>query len=296
MNGGVKLDTRQKIKIGKRRLNRSLAGNIGINIFLVILGLFMALPLVYAISNAFKPLDELFIFPPQFFVRHPTINNFIDLFSLISNSWVPFTRYLFNTVFITAVGTAGQVFLASIAAYALAKHRFPGSKLIFTSIVLSLMFSPVVTAIPNYLVMSSFKWIDTYFSVIVPAFQSSLGLYLMKQFMETVPDSLIEAARIDGENEFGVFWKIVMPAVKPAWLTLIIFSVQGLWNYTGGTYIYSEQLKPLTVALNQIMAGGIARAGTGAAVAVIMMLVPIILFLFIQSNIIETMSTSGMKD
>ena len=254
-----------------KRVSRSLFGNIQVVTVLFIMGAFMALPMIYAICNAFKPLDELFVFPPRFLVRNPTWDNFRDLFKLTSNSWVPFSRYLLNTLFITSVGTTGQVFLASLAAYALAKNNFPGKRFINTSIVLSLMFSSTVTAIPNYLIMAKLHWIDTYLAIIVPAFQSSLGLYLIRQFMENgIPDSVIEAARIDGASEFTIYRSIVMPMIKPAWLTLVILSVQSLWNVTGGSYIYSEQLKPLTVALNQLMQGGIARAGVGAAVSVVM--------------------------
>lgn len=280
-----------------KRVSRSLFGNIQAVVILFIMGAFMALPMIYAICNAFKPLDELFVFPPRFLVRNPTWDNFRDLFKLTSNSWVPFSRYLLNTLFITSVGTAGQVFLASLAAYALAKNNFPGKRFINTSIVLSLMFSSTVTAIPNYLIMAKLHWIDTYLAIIVPAFQSSLGLYLIRQFMENgIPDSVIEAARIDGASEFTIYRSIVMPMIKPAWLTLVILSVQSLWNVTGGSYIYSEQLKPLTVALNQLMQGGIARAGVGAAVSVVMMIVPVVLFVCVQSNVLETMATSGMKD
>ncbi len=280
-----------------KRVSRSLFGNIQVVAVLFIMGAFMALPMIYAICNAFKPLDELFVFPPRFLVRNPTWDNFRDLFKLTSNSWVPFSRYLLNTLFITSVGTTGQVFLASLAAYALAKNNFPGKRFINTSIVLSLMFSSTVTAIPNYLIMAKLHWIDTYLAIIVPAFQSSLGLYLIRQFMENgIPDSVIEAARIDGASEFTIYRSIVMPMIKPAWLTLVILSVQSLWNVTGGSYIYSEQLKPLTVALNQLMQGGIARAGVGAAVSVVMMIVPVVLFVCVQSNVLETMATSGMKD
>ena len=280
-----------------KRVSRSLFGNIQVVAVLFIMGAFMALPMIYAICNAFKPLDELFVFPPRFLVRNPTWDNFRDLFKLTSNSWVPFSRYLLITLFITSVGTAGQVFLASLAAYALAKNNFPGKRFINTSIVLSLMFSSTVTAIPNYLIMAKLHWIDTYLAIIVPAFQSSLGLYLIRQFMENgIPDSVIEAARIDGASEFTIYRSIVMPMIKPAWLTLVILSVQSLWNVTGGSYIYSEQLKPLTVALNQLMQGGIARAGVGAAVSVVMMIVPVVLFVCVQSNVLETMATSGMKD
>lgn len=279
-----------------RRVNRSLFGNVSLFALLAVFGAFMVLPLIYAINNAFKPLDELFLYPPEFFVKHPTMNNFSDLFNLMADSWVPFSRYIFNTVFLTGAGIAGHVLLASAAAYPLAKHDFPAKKLMFAVVVLALMFSPQVTAIPNYMIMSWIGWVDTYWAIIIPSFAYPLGLYLMKQFMEQIPDALLEAAKIDGANEYRIFWSIVMPNVKPAWLTLIILLFQLLWGTDGGGFIYAEQLKPLHYALGQIIQGGIARAGVGAAVALLLMTVPILLFIFSQSRIIETMATSGMKD
>ena len=164
-------------KLKPKRLNRSLGGDVANIVILVIFGSFMVLPMIYAISNAFKPLDEIFMFPPRFFVRNPTTDNFRDLFLLMAQSWVPFSRYIFNTLFTTAAGTAGHVVIASMAAFALEKHKFPGSKLLFNIVVTSLMFSPVVTAIPNYLVMARLNWLDTYLALIVPAFGYSLGLF-----------------------------------------------------------------------------------------------------------------------
>lgn len=285
------------IKHKKRaKPNHSRAGDFVSILILVIMGAFMALPLVLAISNSLKPLEELFIFPPRFFVRNPTGNNFHDVFVLMSQSWVPFTRYIYNTVFITVVGTLGHLVVASLCAYALAKHKFPGHKFVFWIIVTALMFSSQVTAIPNYLIMSKLGWLDSSIALIAPAIAKPLGLFLMKQFMEQIPDSLLEAARIDGAHEFTVFWRIAMPQVKPAWLTLIIFCFQDLWNLQGANYIYSEQLKTLPYALSQISAAGISRAGATAAVAVIMMLVPITIFIISQSNIIETMASSGIKE
>ncbi|UVI30232.1 carbohydrate ABC transporter permease [Paenibacillus spongiae] len=283
-------------RLRKKRVNRSFAGTAALFVFLAGVGAFMVLPLVYAINAAFKPLDEIFVFPPTLFVRNPTMSNFSDLFNLLTASWVPFTRYIFNTVFITGMGILGHVLFASAAAYPLAKHRFPMKKTFFTIVVLSLMFTPQVTAIPNYMIMSWIGLIDTYWAVIVPAFAYPLGLYLMKQFMEQIPDALLEAAKIDGANEYRIFWTIVMPNVRPAWLTLIILLFQILWGTDGNGFIYSEQLKTLHYATNQIIQGGIARAGVGAAVALLLMSVPITLFVFSQSRIIETMATSGMKD
>lgn len=284
---------RSKNRIRGQRRNASAATYV----LLTFLGAFMALPMLYTILNSLKPLDELFVFPPRFFVINPTLDNFRDLFRLTSDLWVPFSRYFVNTLIITVCGTIGQVLFASMAAYALAKRNFPGRNFMFQSIVLALMFSSHVTTIPNYLIIANLKWVDTYLAVIVPTFQSSLGLYLIKNFMETgVPNSLIEAARIDGAGEMRIFWRIVMPVVKPAWLTLVVLSVQALWNTTGSTYLYSEQLKPLTVAMSQIANGGIARSGVSAAVGVVMMIVPITVFILVQSRVMETMATSGMKD
>lgn len=286
---------KKKMRFRKKRLSRSPGGDFVIILFLLAGATFSALPLVFAISNAFKPLSELFLFPPQFFVRNPTFDNFKDLFVLMEDSWVPITRYLFNTIFITVVGTTGHVLMSSLAAYALAKHKFPGRDFFFGLVVLSLMFAYQVTAIPNYLTMSALGWVNTYASIIVPAWAASLGLFLMKQFMEQIDDTLIEAAKIDGASELRIFWTIVMPNVRPAWLTLIILSFQTLWNETGGRFIYSEQLKTLPYALNQIIAGGVARAGVGAAVGLIMMIVPIVVFVFNQSKVVQTMGSAGIN-
>lgn len=280
----------------RKEASRSLTGNAVSFLFLTLMGLFMALPIVLSVSNSLKPLEELFVFPPKFFARNPSADNFRDLFRLMSESWVPFTRYLFNTAFVTFAGTMGHLLIASMCAFALAKHKFPGSKMIFAIIITALMFSPQVTAIPNYLIMSGLGWLDSYLALIIPAIAKPLGLFLMKQFMEQIPDALLEAARIDGAKEWRVFYKVALPQVKPALLTLLIFSFQDLWNMQGATYIYSEELKTLPYALNQIAAAGISRSGVTAAVAVVMMVVPIVLFILCQSNIVETMASSGIKD
>ena len=278
-------------------LNRSRGGDAGIAFVLGILGLFMFLPMVYVVSQSLKPLDELWMFPPRFFVVNPTLKNFTDLFTLMNTSLVPFSRYIFNTVFVSIVGTTGNLFFSSLAAYAMAKIKFPGGKGMFKLVRTSLMFHATVTAITSFLIMSKLGWIDTYWSRIIPAWATSLGLYLMKQFMETnVTDAVLESARLDGASELRTYWTIAMPMVKPAWLTLIIYSFKDLWNAGASVYIQSEQLKSFNYAIQQVMAGGIKRAGAGAASTVIMMMVPIMVFVISQSNIIETMGSSGMKD
>ncbi len=289
----------QKIRIRKHQvvLNRSAGGDGAIAFFLIIMGVFMFIPLYYVVIQSLKPLDELWMFPPKFIVQHPTMQNFGDLFNLLSDSWVPFSRYIFNTVFITFAGTFGNLFFSSIAAYALAKIPFPGRKPIFTTIQSSLMFTSTVTSIANFITLSALGLLDNPFAIIIPAWGSSMGLYLMKQFMESsISDDVLQSARLDGCSEFKTFWSIAMPLVKPGWLTLIIYSFQGLWNTGSSIYLYSEQYKTLNYAISQITAGGIVRAGASAAASVIMMIVPILVFVISQSNIIETMASSGMKD
>ena len=286
-----------RVRILKRRQpNRSRVGDFFVYLFLMLMAVAMVFPLVYAIESALKPLDELFKFPPTVFAQNPTLDNFSDLFVTMGKSWVTFSRYIFNTVFITAVGTFGHLIVASMGAFVLAKYEFPGGQTFFKLVTVALMFSGYVTQIPNYLIINSMGWIDTYWSIIIPAFALPTGLFLMKQFMEGLPTSLIEAAKIDGANEWRVFTSIVMPNVKPAWLTLIIFSVQGLWNNRAATFIYSEEKKTLVYALQQIQSGGIARTGQSAAVQVIVMAVPICIFIQSESQILETMASSGLKD
>lgn len=287
----------RKIKFFKpQRQNRSVAGN-GLMFFIMgLFGILMALPLVMIVNNALKPLDELFQYPPKLFVRNPSFDNFVDLFVAMNSSWVPFSRYLLNTVIITVGGTAGHVVLASLAAYPLSKHNFKGQKTLFSLVVLSLMFSWTVTQIPNYMIISWLGINNTYLALILPACSYGTGLYLMKQFIDQLPNSLMESARLDGAGEFRVYLTIVMPNVKPAWLTLAIFQFQQMWGNTGAMFLRDEELKPLQFALQQIAAGGTARAGASAAVTFIIAAIPIIFFLICQSNVLETMTTSGMKD
>ena len=280
----------------RRKPNRSIGGDVGIYIFLALCSIMMVFPLFFAICNALKPLDEVLKNPPTVFPRNPTFDNFSDLLITMSQGWVPLSRYIWNTIFITVVGTLGHVVLASMAAYVLAKYRFPGGQLFFRIAVVALMFSGYITGIPNYLIMCKLHMVDTYWSLILPAIGGSLGLFLMKQFMDGFPMSLVEAAKIDGASELLIFWKLVMPNVKPAWLTISIFSIQNLWNNAQVQYIYTESKKMLRYALDQVALGGIARTGQQNAVIVFTMSVPIVFFIFSQSQIMETMATSGLKD
>ena len=281
----------------KVRLNRSLGGNILVFLLLLAVGAFMFVPIFYILVSSVKPLSELFYFPPRFFARNPTPKNFSEIFRVMASSEIPFLRYIFNTVFIAVIGTTGHVVIASMCAFALAKHKFPGRTAIFNIIVVSLMFNTAVTSVPAFIVFSKLRMIDTYWTYIIPAFGMPLGLYLMKQFIEQmVPDTLLESAKIDGCSNWKTLWRIVMPIVRPAWLTLIIFTFQGLWAVGTTQYIFQEKLKTINFALSQILAGGIARTGVATAVSVIMLVVPVTVFMITQNSVVETMATSGMKE
>lgn len=277
-------------------LNRSVGGDTAITIVLAIFGIFMFSPTYYLIITAFKPIGEMFLTPPNFYVIKPTFQNFIDLFASMTSTWVPLSRYIFNTIFISLGATVGCLIIGSMAAYAISKVRFPGFNVVFQLIVYSLMISSTVTGIAHFLVFVALKWLNTYTISIVPMWASTLGLYLMKNFIDSnVPDSMIEAARIEGCSEFRIYLTIVMPLVKPAWLTLMITVFQNVWNVGASSYVYSENLKTFDNAINSIISAS-GTQGAGAAAAVIMMSVPILVFIISQSQIVETMGSSGMKD
>ena len=282
-----------------RRSNRSVAGTVALFILILISALFMLLPVLYAIGAAFKPLDEIYIFPPRLFAHNPTWKNFQEIAALSDTFWVPMSRYLFNTILICSVTTFGHLLLSSLAAYPLALHNFPGKRFLNTMVKWSLLFTSAAMLLPQYVVMSKLNIINTYWAIILPAMQSSLGLYLMMNFMTQVPQGLLEAARLDGASEWRVWYQIVMPNIKPAWLTVMIFTFQAIWNTTGTTQmtqlIYDEKYKMVSSLLSQIVSGGTARAGVGSAFSLLLMLPPVILFILCQSRIIETMSNSGMK-
>lgn len=289
----------KKLRTRRHRvvLNRSSGGDMGITLLLLILGVVMFLPLYYVLIQSLKPLDELFYYPPKFYVINPTFQNFADLFNLMSESWVPFSRYIFNTVYITFMGTAGNLILGSLCAYALSKIPFPGHGFFFQLIVKSLMISSAVAGTLQFVILTKLGFMDSQLAIILPTWASTLGLYLMKQFIDAnISTEMLESARLDGAGEFRTFWSIAMPLVKPAWLTLIVQSFQGLWNTGATVFIQSEELKTLNYAMSQVLSAGIVRQGAVSASTVIMLIVPIIVFIVSQSNIIETMATSGMKD
>ena len=278
------------------RVSRSRSGNFLMFLFVAVLAIFCALPLVLSLGMSLKPINELYLFPPTLWPRNPTGDNYKMLFSLINSTRVAFSRYAFNTVFITVATTAIHVVIASMAAYPLAKGRFPGRTALNQMVQLALMFVPAIADVINYQTIVSLGWLDTYMAAIAPNVATTLGLFLITNYMATIPDTLLEAARIDGCSDFRIYRSIVMPICKPAWLTLIIIMLQNMWGQTHTAYLYKESMKTLPYALTQITTGGYIRAGAAQSVGMLMLIVPAVIFIFNQTKILETMASSGIKE
>ena len=282
--------------ITKGRSNRSVGGTAFLLLFILAFAIFAVFPVAFMVGNAFKPMRELYRYPPTVLPQNPTGQNFKDLLVYASESLVPFTRYLYNTGVLVILGCLGQILLSAMAAFPLAKSEFRGKKLMSSMVVYALMFSGAVTAVPNYLILTKLGLVDSLWAIILPSFASTLGLYLMQNFMEMLPDSLIEAAKIDGASYFKTLTAIILPVVKPALMTVFIFTFQNLWGNTGGSYLYTENIKPLSYMLSRIAATGIARQGMASAASLLLFILPVLIFIITQSNVMETMATSGMKD
>ena len=280
-----------------RRYTRSVAGNIGFFTILILAGLFMVFPMFYCLITSIKPLEELLIFPPRFFVSRPTFNNYRALPALLSNMQIPISRYAFNSLFIALVSTFLSIIACSLAAFAFSKSELLSRKVLFTVVQVMMLYNAYTLAVPQYLIFSKMHIINTYLVYILPAIPSAVNCFLMKQFMDaSIPDTLLEAARIDGAGVLKMYWRIVMPIMKPAWMTVLLFSFQAMWSIIPSGTVFSEQLKTLPYVMSSVTAGGIARSGSAMAITVLLMIPPIVVFLFTQSNVMETMSSSGIKE
>lgn len=285
-----------KLKASNKQAGKKIGGTVAIFLFLTILGLFMVLPIYLTIVMSIKPVEELFIFPPKLYAIRPTFDNFKEMFGALHQNRVPFSRYVFNSIFVTATVTISQCIFASMAAFVLAKCRFPGSKVINSIIVVALLYQSNVIYIMQYIVMAKLHMIDTYWALILPSIASPMGLFLMRQSIGQVPDAMIEAAKVDGAGLFRICWQIVMPNQKPALMTLIIFAFQAAWNIQAGSVVFQEQYKTLPTVVTQAASSGLARADVAMAAAVFMLVPPIIVFMLAQRQVIETMAHSGIKD
>jgi ABC-type glycerol-3-phosphate transport system permease component len=284
-------------KAAVNRFTRSKFGNVMILVLIISAGLFSMLPLIYAVVTSFKPIDELLIFPPTFFVRRPTTVNYVALPTLLSSLSVPLSRYIFNSIFITVVTSVLNILFSAMAAFSLSKGKWGGRGIIFMVIQFALMFNAYTLSVPQYFIFSKLGIVDTYWVYILPQLAGTLGVFLIKQYIEGyVPDALMEAAKIDGAGYGKIFWRIVMPIIKPAWLTVLLFAFPAIWSAIPNGTIFNEELKTLPQIVTQITAGGTARAGSAMAVTTIMMIPPVIVYLISQSNVVEAMSSAGIKD
>ena len=280
-----------------KRFTRSTAGSIGYFAILILTGIVTVFPLFYCVITSLKPLDELLIFPPRFFVMRPTLGNYKALPALLNNLQIPVSRYVFNSLLISVASTLGSIFAGSLAAFAFSKSKVKGKNACFNIVQIMMLYNGVTLGVPQYLILSKLGMIDSYWAYILPAIPSAVNCFLMKQFMDSsIQETLLEAARIDGAGVMGMYWKIVMPIMRPAWMTVLLFSFQSMWSVIPGGTIFSEELKTLPYVMSSVAAGGIARSGSAMAITVLLMIPPIVVFLFTQSNVLETMSSSGIKE
>ena len=271
-------------------------------VLLVPLAVIMLLPIVYIFSSAFKPPDELFAFPPRFLVVNPTLNNFTDLFSKLSISGIPISRYLFNSVLVTFITVIASILVPSTAAYSLSKKRFKLKQTLFAINTVALMFVPIAVTIPRFLVIERLNLLNTLWVHILPVLALPVGLFLLKQFIDGIPDEVLEAAQIDGASDWWIYWRIILPMIRPALATIAILTFQSAWNNAeiSTLYINVESMRTLAFYLTTLTttttgANAVAGQGIAAAASLIMFLPNLIFFIFLQSQVMSTMSHSGLK-
>lgn len=267
-------------------------------IILIPLSMLMIIPVIYQINQAFKPLGELYAFPPTIFVKNPTMKNFQDLFALSSTTGVPMTRYLLNSVVITILTIIINLIITVCAAYAFSKKKFRAKNALFNLNQMALMFVATAVGVPRYLIIVNSGLINTWLAHILPLIAMPVGLFLVKQFVDQIPDALIEAAIVDGAKDFKIILKVIIPLVKPALATTVVFSFQAAWMATeaSNNFITSDTMKNLAFYLTALSTNNtVAAAGMQAAATVILFLPNLIIFIIMQSNVMNTMTHSGIK-
>ncbi|MBI9010103.1 MAG: carbohydrate ABC transporter permease [Tenericutes bacterium] len=283
-------------KINPTRFHRSQLKYI---LIITPVALFMLLPLVYIFNYAFKPLEEMFYYPPRFLVEKFTLQNFVRLFSVTGTSGIPMSRYLFNSIIVTVLVIVTSVIFSTLAGYALSKLNFRGKKLMNEINTLALMFVGVAVMIPRYLIIEKLGLIDSFAIHVLPYLAIPVGLFLVKQFIDQIPNELLDASRIDGANEWQIYTKIILPLIKPAIATIVILSFQSVWNSadTSITYINNDSLKTFAFYMNSLTTNtnGVAGQGMAAAASLIMFLPNLIIFMVMQSKVMDTMAHSGIK-
>ena len=274
-------------------------GQIKILVILLPLALFMALPIVFIINHAFKPMEELFAFPPTFFVRNPTLDNFTKLIKFSRSAGIPLTRYLFNSLIVTVLTVGLSLLLTTCAAFAFSKIKFRGRNLMLQINQIAIMFVATAVLIPRYMVISRLGMIDTVLAHMLPLVAMPVALFLVKQFVDQVPDSLIEAAHLDGASDLQVYWHIILPVIRPAVATAMVLVFQQVWTNleTSNYFTNDESMKTLTFYMNTLVnaSNGVAGQGVAAAASLIMFIPNLILFIICQNAVMNTMATSGIK-
>ena len=287
-----------RIRFGRSSVAVITPGKCFLYIFMILLATFMVLPLVYVAVTAFKPYDELFLFPPRFFVKNPTMDNWSSLMLAFDSSSVPFLKYVFNSLVTTSITVALTILVCALAAYGFAKKRVPFGNGLFSLIIMALSFPIHATQISNYMIVNSLGLVNTFGALIIPKIAVAYNLFLMKQFCEQIPNSLLEAAKIDGSGELRIFFKLVFPMLTPAWATLIVLSFVSNWNdyFSPLVFITEESKKTLPLVLTSLAEqGNIARAGAASVGTFLMVLPTIAIFVIMQKRVIETMTFSGIK-
>ena len=268
-------------------------------IILIPVAIFMGLPIVYIFNHAFKPLVELFEWPPRFFVQNPTFDNFSDLFAVTSSTGIPMSRYLFNSLIITSLTVFASIVIGSLAGFALSKLEFRFKTSILWINNIAIMFVGAAVSIPRYLVIEQLGLIDSFWVHIIPGLAIPVGLFLIKQFIDQIPRDLIEASRVDGANNLQIYWYVILPLIKPAIATIAIVAFQGVWNNTevSNLFINDESLKTFAFYMTTLTTTGNAVAGQGmAAAASLIMFIPnLVIFIILQKNVMNTMIHSGIK-
>ena len=274
-------------------------GQIKIIILVMPLVIFMGLPLLYIFMHAFKPMEELFAFPPKFFVRNPTLENFTKLFKFSRTSGIPMSRYIFNSVIVTVLTVLLSLLLTTMSAFALSKIKFKGRDLMLQINQVAIMFVGTAVLIPRFMVISNIGLIDSIWAHILPLVAVPVALFLVKQFVDQVPDSLLEAAYMDGATDFQVYRKVIIPMIKPAISTATILVFQQVWTNTetSNYYFNDDSMKTLSFYMNSLVNANNTVAGQGmSAAATLIMFVPnLILFIILQNGVMNTMASSGIK-
>ncbi len=267
-------------------------------LYLIPIAVFMGMPIIYIINHAFKPMDELFAFPPRFFVSHPSLINFQNLFQQAAGSSIPISRYVFNSIIVTVAVVFLSVMISTMAGFALSKMKFKLNGFIFEANNIALMFVATAVTIPRYLTINAIGILDTYWAHILPLIAMPVCLFLIKQFIDGVPNALLEAAQLEGANAFTIYRKIVLPMVKPAIATGAILTFQSVWNNveTSNLFTSTESIRTLSFYMNTLSGVGTVQGQGMAAAASLIMFVPnLVLFVILQSNVMDTMAHSGLK-